>query len=292
MILRVFPYRTSYTPDDALAFIGAPLQDSDLLRPHEPPPASEVKEVRVSVVFTWHIDRGRQLADKWHRYYRGKVPVRLGGPALCSPCEGFTPGLYVKAGITYTSRGCNQRCPWCQVWDIEGQHRLIEDFADGWIVADNDFLGCPGPHRLQVYRMLAHQPRVIEFRGGLRASAFTDSDAWFISRLRIAKSGLWFACDRAQAIRHLERVAELLAGKFSREKLRCYVLAGFDPAETPGEVNDRCRAVYDLGFMPFVQLYRAPHEATRRRWPDEWAVVCKRWSRPALSKVYVRGSAE
>jgi hypothetical protein len=287
-ILRVFPRRTSYTPDDALAFVGLPLQDSTLLARHDPPPAESIRAIHVSVTFAWDIERARRLVKAWNWYYSGQVPVLSGGPALRSPCADFSPGMYVKEGITYASRGCNQNCPWCQVCEIEGGHRLIENPAPGWIVADNDFLGCPWPHRLRMYEMLGRQPHAVEFRGGLRANAFTANDAEFISRLRIAKSGLWFACDRPLAIHQLERAAALLAGKFSREKMRCYVLAGFDPAETPDQANDRCRAVYELGFLPFLQLYRAPHETTRRRWPDVWAAVCGRWSRPARSKSYMR----
>lgn len=289
-ILRVFPRRTSYTPDDALAFVGLPLQDSTLLSRHDPPLAESIRAIHVSITFTWDIERGHLLAEAWRRWYEGwSVPVHIGGPAFRScPNADFVPGMYVKAGITYASRGCNQQCPWCQVRDIEGQHRLIAKFADGWIVADNDFLGCPWPHRERVYEMLSRQKKPIAFTGGLRASAMTVGDVKKICGLRIAKSGLWFACDTPAELEHLPGVAEWLRPLYSREKLRCYMLAGYFRGDTPGLANERATKVFCMGFQPFMQLYRAPDEVERRRWPPEWAVVCKRWSRPALSKAYMR----
>jgi hypothetical protein len=287
MILRVFVRRNKYTPDDRGAFIGFPLEDGDLINPHEAPMLGVVDEIRVSIVFSWDLVRGRQIASAWERFYLGRVPVKIGGPALRSPCKGFTPGMYVKAGITYTSRGCNQQCPWCQAWDIEGQHRLIENFEDGWIIADNDFLGCPWSHRLHVYDMLRRQTKPVAFTGGLRAGAMTLGDMEQIVNLRIAKSGLWFACDAPAELDHLAKVAAWLRPLYSREKLRCYMLAGYFKWDTPELANERATKVFCMGLQPFMQLCRAPDEICRRRWPNEWAIICKRWARPALSKAYM-----
>ena len=292
MILRVFPHRTSYTPTDVAAFIGGPGDDSTLLAPHDPPPAGKVEAVHVSVCFTWDLSRGWRLVRAWQQHYAAGVPVLLGGPAVRSPCGDFVPGRYVREGITYTSRGCDGGCAWCQVAAIEGRHRVIEDFAPGHIIADNDFLGCPWPHRERVYRMLGRQPFRVEFRGGLCADKLTPQDVERIGRLRIAKSGLWFACDTAFALEALEWAAHLLKPLgLGREKLRCYVLAGFDPVNSPESIDGRCREIWQLGFIPFLQMYRGPDETTRRRWPDKWAVVCKRWSRPALSRRAMRPEA-
>ena len=66
--------------------------------------------------------------------------MRLGGPAFNSPCNGFEPGLYVVPGVTFTTRGCNNQCPWCLVPEREG--RLVEyrDFAPGHTIQDNNLL--------------------------------------------------------------------------------------------------------------------------------------------------------
>jgi hypothetical protein len=90
--IRVFPKRTAHIPDDALAFVG----DPPLWRP-------DADEVHVSCTFTWDKVEAERLQYAWGQYY---PKVLLGGPAFDSPCDTFTPGMYVKQGITYTSRGC------------------------------------------------------------------------------------------------------------------------------------------------------------------------------------------
>lgn len=68
-IARVFPRRTSATPNDELVFFG-------------PPPMlalPEIDEVHVSVTFTYDKAKAEQLAKDWE--WVG-VPVKVGGPAL------------------------------------------------------------------------------------------------------------------------------------------------------------------------------------------------------------------
>jgi hypothetical protein len=274
---------------EGLAFVVGPGDDSRLFARHDPP-AADVEAIHVSVTFTWDLDRARRLAAAWSALYPDAA-LLIGGPAFHSPCDTFTPGMYVKAGITYTSRGCDGRCPWCQVRDIEGAHRVIEDFAPGWVVADNDFLGCPWAHRKRVYEMLRSQPKGVQFRGGLTASKLTTRDAEQIRGLNIGKDGLWFACDEKSALTALEYAKSLL-GPFSRDKLRCYMLVGYFDDDTPSAANARAMEVWRLGFIPFMQFYRGPAEPKRRRWSDEWAIVCRRWARPALSRRYMRDQAD
>ena len=67
MIARVFPRRTSATPDDETAFVG----DPPLFLP-------AVKEVHVSCTFTWDRPEAQRLARAWASQ---GYDVRLGGPA-------------------------------------------------------------------------------------------------------------------------------------------------------------------------------------------------------------------
>lgn len=95
------------TPRDGLAFVG----DPPLLLP-------SADEVHISVSFTWDIVEANRLRRAWAQHYKC---VKVGGPAWFSSCNGFTPGLYIKDGITFTSRGCNNHCPWCLVPFSEGK---------------------------------------------------------------------------------------------------------------------------------------------------------------------------
>ena len=101
-ILRVFVKQTSYTPDDPMVRIGPPCAwDVGL----------DCDEVHISVPFTWDMDEAEILAEEWAGAVR--KPVKIGGPAYHSPATDFTPGLYVRKGIVFSSRGCNNNCPWC-----------------------------------------------------------------------------------------------------------------------------------------------------------------------------------
>ena len=55
-IIRVFPYKTSYTPTDRYSFIGPP-PFRELIPDHD--------EVHISCTFTWDKKRCQELAYQW-----------------------------------------------------------------------------------------------------------------------------------------------------------------------------------------------------------------------------------
>jgi len=114
-ILRVFPERTALTPTDDLAVIGPP---------GKKPGLPEFDEIHVSCTFTWQLPQARDIAHCWARRYP-KVHTKMGGPACGDPGREFTPGLYVRFGISISSRGCPNKCPWCFVPKREGKLRLL-----------------------------------------------------------------------------------------------------------------------------------------------------------------------
>ena len=270
-MIRVFPRKTKWTPTDELVFVG----DPPLIRPPEQP-------VHVSVAFTWDIAEGRRLAAAWLVHYPN---VWIGGPAFgmhnwyvptgtgIPGTTYFQPGVYIKHGVTFTSRGCPKHCPWCLVPEREGRLREIP-IVPGNIVQDNNFLACSQGHCEAVYHMLMGQTAV-QFKGGLDIDYLTP---WHVDRLKALPSldELWVACDTQAGLGRLDKAADLLAG-FSIEKRRCYVLIGFGD-DTPAEAEARCEAIYAKGFLPFVQYYR-PREAERGA-QGKWNPVIRKWSRP------------
>lgn len=260
-VIRVFPRHTTYTPTDGLAFVG----DPPLWRP-------EADEVHISVTFSWDVAEGERLLRAWAQYYPFVV---IGGPAI-RPYQGdaFTPGLYVKQGVTFTSRGCNNRCPWCLVPEREGRLRELP-IQPGHIIADNNFLQCSPEHRRRVYAMLDRQPRAARFSGGLDARLVTDEVAAELRAIRIDE--VFLAADTDGALRPLEAAIARLAF-LRRRQLRCYVLCGFG-GETVEQARRRLEAVWEMGALPFAQLYQPPD-----RWIDyngEWRALAREWSRPA-----------
>ncbi len=281
-IIRVFPRRTSFTPTDDLVFIG----DPPLLRP-------EADIVHVSVAFTWDIEdriihRGRNtwvqkggktLAQAWGQYY----PVEIGGPAFGSPSTFFTPGRYVKQGVTFTSRGCPGRCGYCLVQEREGNLWEYPDFAVGHIIQDNNLLACSHEHQERVYAMLRQQSLAAVFSGGLSAHLVDDWVVSQFSTLRIAQA--FFACDTDAGFPALDYAK----GKFyflSQDKLRCYVLLGYEGESLEAGVA-RLKRVWDIGMIPFAQLYQPPDKWID--YPHEWRDTARTWSRPAATKALMKG---
>jgi hypothetical protein len=261
-VVRVFPARNQWTPDDPLAFFT-------------PPPSLTTTfprdtQVMVSCTFTWQRARAEWLAQQWRAHYPNTC---VGGPAYGDGGGEFTPGMFLKRGCTITSRGCPKDCGWCDVHKREGALRELS-IKPGWIVQDNNLLACSERHIRAVFDMLRGQERRIYFNGGL------DKDflkPWHRELFESIKLGeLWFACDRGKDFERLKPVAEILAG-IPLRKRRCYTMIGFD-GETLEEAQQRIEAVFALGFMPFCQLYQP---AETRVYPNEWRDLRYKWSRPA-----------
>lgn len=259
MIIRVFPTQTNQTPLDDYTFFAPP----GMWVP-------EHKEVHVSCAFTWDKHTAEQLAEAWY----GKVPVKIGGPAYDDPGETFAPGMYTKKGITFTSRGCPNKCKFCHVPRREGKIRELP-IAPGNIVQDNNFLACSKRHREKVYQMLKGQAN-IEMRGGLEVSRLTDWDIEQMRSVRINK--LWIACDTKGAVKNtVKTITRLLKAGFSQNNIRCYVLIGDDITENEA----RLKTVYNAGALPFAQLYQPE---TKVEYSKQWKDFARVWSRPAIYK--------
>lgn len=264
-MIRVFPRRTKWTPADGFAFVG----DPPLFRPINDLP------VRISCLFTWHIEESERLKRSWSRFYSD---VQTGGPAYDDKGGDFEPGMFVKSGITHTSRGCSKSCNWCLVPGREGWIRELP-IKPGWNVNDNNLLACSMRHVEKVFQMLQQQKRPIVFSGGLDAELFRDEHAELIQSIKLSEA--WFACDYPGAIEHLEKVAKLLP-EISPRKKRCYVLIGFD-GESIRQATSRLKAVFNMGFWPFAMLYHTP-DVKRKKWSAEWLSLQRTWCRPAAFK--------
>jgi len=256
-VARVFPTRTSMSPIDADAYFSTP----DLFTP-------KYDEVHISVTFTWDIPKAKRLAEAWRDHGR----VKLGGVAIEGESDKpFKAGMYLKKGITITSRGCPNNCSFCMV-----RRGLIEfdEFPEGNIIQDNNILACSDRHRELVWSMLRKQKQV-NFRGGLEARRITPRISEDLRSLRIQE--LWLACDHPNAVKPLRKACEILKKSgFTRNHLRCYVLIGKDMAEE----EQRLRQVWGAGCMPFAQLFKDKDNSLK--YSKEWRQFQRKWARPAI----------
>lgn len=274
-IIRVFPRQTSMTPRDELAFVGDP--PLMFFRPHP----DQVDEVHVSVAFTWDIPEAQRLAASWSQYYD---VVRIGGPALSSPCDSFEPGVYIQHGVTFTTRGCNCRCPWCLVGTHEGYFMEIQHFAPGYIIQDNNILQASHDHLDRVFNMLRQQRKGATFSGGLQASLVND---WVVEELRSLRiAQIFLAADTKEALRPLEDALKKLAA-LGRQKLRVYTMLAYN-GETISDAEERLEKVWELGGMPFAQLYQPPDQFIK--YSKQWKQIARKWSRPAAMRTAHAGA--
>lgn len=265
-IIRVFPKRTSHTPKDDMAFIG----DPPLYRP-------EADEVHISCTFTWDKPEAERLRRAWEQYY---TEVYIGGPAYDDSGNGFTPGFYVKYGITYNMRGCNNQCPWCAVWRREGSARAIP-ISEGNIEQSNNILQCDDSHIESTFDMLSTQGMVV--LAGIEAARIKDRWVERIRSLRLHQ--LFIAADTTEAIKPVRKALEML--KLPRDKVRCYVLLKFNPAETISDATERIINVWKAGAIPFAQLYQ-PFDR-HIDYPREWRQFARTFQRPAATKAFMKG---
>lgn len=267
-ILRVFIRRTSQTPDDEYIRIGMP----DLFMP------KDIEEVHISTIFSWDIEEAIRLQKNYQQYYPN---VLVGGPAFANGNYNpkFTSGLYVKKGITITTRGCNFKCPFCLVDQKEGKFQEINNIEAGNTIQDNNILLSNKDHLRKVFDMLKTQKQ-IRFVGGLDKRLIKD---WHIEELKSLRiKELWFAFDswdnKKQFIKVIDKLKK--AG-FNQNQLRCYVLVGFNEPIQAGE--ERLRFVYECGVLPFAQNYRSI-DGRDRLIPKEDKLFIRQWSRPAIIK--------
>jgi hypothetical protein len=269
-IARVFPRKTSQSPDDELAFFDGP----GLFPP-------QVDEVHISVSFTYDLiaRKGEKMSrvEYIEKQWRGVAPIKIGGPAFGKPSGEFVTGRYVKPGITFTSRGCTNKCWFCSVWKREP--KMIElDIKPGHIIQDDNFLACSESHIRKVFEMLKSQKERPHFAGGLEAKILQD---WHCELLSESKTeSMYFAYDTKDDLEPLICAGDKLYNHgfgWPNKAARCFVLLGF-PNDTISEAEQRFYQTIDAGFWPQAMLWRNEKGETDKT----WAKFAREWARPAI----------
>lgn len=179
VIARVFPRKTNASPTDALAFFREPTIENiaDCIK-------AGVTKVHISVTFTWDLEKAEDLYYAWQIL---GVPVEVGGPAFDDRMGDFTPGLYLRDGLIFTSRGCTKDCWFCSV--PRCAHGVIRELpiVDGWNVLDDNILGTSEPHFRAVCDMLKRQKHRAIFTGGLEPALLQQWQADLLHEVKPAR---------------------------------------------------------------------------------------------------------
>jgi hypothetical protein len=247
--IRVFTRRTEYTPEDELAFIGAPPK---ILPTHK-------ARISVSITFTWDRARGVRLAKAWAKRFSD---VKIGGPAFGSSATEFTPGRFIKHKYFFSSRGCPRKCPWCYIWRREGTVRELQPHQDEcFSLEDCNLLACSDSHIKAVFKGLASYPN----------PAISALDArlikpWHFDLLeKLNVEHVTWACDFPGADIYLRRIYPFVSRK-PKTWRECCVLIGNDTYAAGIKQIDR---VKNVGFEPAVMIYQGDNfRHYSKRWLD------------------------
>jgi len=258
IIIRVFPRKTNATPIDKNVRFGNPgLFD-------------QADEIHISVTFSWDVQKAERLAEQWNMI----ASVKIGGPATNNFKGEFVSGMYLKRGYVITSRGCPNKCWFCDVWRKFGNVTELK-IKDGWNILDDNLLACSENHIRNVFKMLQKQKNPIQFTGGLEAARLKDWHIDLLLQLRLKQ--IFFAYDTPDDLEPLIQVSKMLkeAGiiKPTSNVARCFVLIGY-LKDTIDKAEKRLIKVMNLGFMPMAMLYRdysGKYDKEWRRFQREWA---------------------
>ena len=267
LVARVFPTKTSMSPTDKDSYFGAP----DLFTP-------KYDEVHISIAFTWDLWKLNNLCKEWQRF--GKI--RFGGPAFNDPGNKFVSGMYLKTGVTITSRGCPNNCGFCFVPKREGRLRELP-IVPGNIIQDNNLLACSKSHIDKVFSMLKAQ-RHIDFAGGFEAARVTDEIVEQLRGLKIHQ--IWLAYDNPGVDKPLKTAVNRLSKYFGDRQIRTYVLIGYKD-DTIERAEIRLRHVYEIGSLPFAMLYRDEKNLPHTK---EWKQFQRKWVRASIIRARMKNT--
>lgn len=219
----------------------------------------------LSVVFTWHLPKARELA-KAH-----KGPVMAGGPAVKLMPDYLSDVADLAGSIpypaisfhnpmaTFTSRGCPNRCSFCAVPRLEGNFTELENWEPRPLICDNNFLASSRRHFNRVIDRLTPFP-FVDFQG-LEAELFTHYHADRFADLR--RVALRFGFDSIEKESAVVK-AVTIAQSYGLRNIGVYVLINND--DSPEDAIYRLELVRSLKvrtnpmrFQPLFTLNKNEH---------------------------------
>ncbi len=230
-------------------------------------------------------------ADKVERFRVNFPGAIVGGtgtesPAIVEQIVGgfdgvsYAPWPDFTASIGFTQRGCRLKCSFCVVPAKEGKPQSVATVADLWRgpghprnihLLDNDFFGNPEwRDRLAEIRDGGFK---VCFNQGINVRILTNEIARELATINYRDDGfktkrLYTAWDNLGDQRIFFRgVDRLEAAGVPPSHLMAYMLIGYDPAETWGEIFTRFDAMIARGIRPFPMVYGHRPDLKRfQRW--------------------------
>ncbi|HEC60705.1 MAG TPA: hypothetical protein ENI27_00445 [bacterium] len=226
------------------------------------------QKVFLSAIFTYDLPA---LIQDANLLKQAGIEIEIGGPAATAMPEyvaektGVTPhsGLDERFEhingeyqMTFTSRGCIRKCPWCTVQKVEPIRVEYDDFpiprGKNPYLADNCILATSWEHQKLVVEKLK-EVRNLDINSGFDCRLFTEEHYQLYSQLHLEAWRLAF--DAMEVEKAFERAVKILKNHdIDYRRILVYCLIGF-PGTTFEECVYRLEKTRALGCSPYPQKY-------------------------------------
>lgn len=189
--------------------------------------------------------------------------------------------------IIFSSRGCNNRCPFCAVWRIEGSinsakktiKHLVYPKHTRIIFWDNNFL--QNPYWKEICNELEEINKWVDFNQGLDARLITDEVAERLSKLKL-NSGkgikIRLGYDSKDMRIFIEKAVERLKAVGIRgREIMAYILFNYE--DDPEDFFERVKHSLNLGIVAYPMRYE-PLNTLKKNF-----YISPKWTREEIEMV-------
>jgi len=188
--------------------------------------------------------------------------------------------------IIFTSRGCNNRCPYCAVWRLEGKlnscrrsiKHLVYPKHSRIIIWDNNILQSPYWREIfaELIQFSKRKGMSIDFNQGLDARLITDEVADKLVNMRLQCVRLAYDYDQVEP--YVKNAIEKLSIRGIRKRsIFVYILYNFE--DSPESFFKRVKDVLEWGAVAYPMRYE-PLNALER-----WKHIGPKWDKERLETV-------
>ncbi len=246
-----------------------------------------------------HIKVGGIMATLMPEYIKEKTGIAphiglLRGAESCPPDYSWFPNL--PFSISFTSRGCPRKCPFCAVRKHEPKFCVKKNWADDIDITknriifwDNNWLASPNYDK-DVDKLLKFQKVgivQIDFNQGLDCRSFDENKAKMLSQIKI--NPLRFAFDNSSEDGYIQKAIQL-AQRYGFKEISVYVLYNFENShDTPEYFYYRINEVNKLGALTYPMRYRPINSLNGHFISDKWDNELLRALKLTLMFYYTKG---
>jgi len=222
----------------------------------------QVEKTYVSVIFK----QNRWKAEQFNNAVKGGS-----GWDLVTKLPPEIDKIKPHINLGFTTRGCFRKCPFCIVWEKEGELKIEGDLLDLWdgksrnvVLLDNNILGIREQFLLVCKQARENKIRV-DFNQGLDHRLLTKD---IVKELKsISHIEYRFAFDHPSSFSSVERAIDLLQ-KEGINRCSWYVLVGFNT--TLEEDIKRLNYLRERNQNAYVQRYiMQPQYIPLARWANQ-----------------------